>query len=79
MMTPNDSIAQRNLIELFAQCNTCIDDRPSGMTPQEWGTLDVGLTKDKMHIQLWCRRCDKNVAVFTLDDTINAGCNCCDE
>ena len=79
MMTPNDSIAQRNLIQLFAQCNTCLDDRPNGMTPQEWGKLDVGLTKDNMHIQLWCRRCDKNVAVFTLADTINAGCGCCGE
>jgi len=77
--SPNDNLAQKNIIELYAQCNSCLDHRPEGMPPRDWGILDVGLTKDGMHIQLWCRRCEKNVAVFTLTDVIDADCDeCCE-
>lgn len=76
---PNDNLAQKNIIELYAQCNTCLNDRPQGMPPRDWGILDVGLTKDGMHIQLWCRRCELNVGIFTLTDVIEAGCDSCCE
>lgn len=66
-------------IRLFAHCRTCQLTKPANQTPSQWCRLDCGLTDTG--IQVWCKRCRKEVAHFTPDDlrdwVDNARCSCC--
>ena len=53
-------------IILHFHCRQCLEERPKGVTPKEWQSVEVGYTKDK-HIQVWCRRHDINI-VTTEDE-----------
>lgn len=55
---PN-TIPNTNEIGAFCHCVNCLLDRPDDISPADWGRLEVGFTL--IGLQLWCRRCDKNV------------------
>jgi hypothetical protein len=48
--------------EWYLYCVTCDDQRPKGTTREDWGSFYVCLTS--IGVQVWCRRCDHNVAHF---------------
>jgi len=49
----------KNKIEMFFHCKVCLETIPDGKSPQDWGSLEVGWTKQGL--QVWCKRHDKNV------------------
>lgn len=51
-----------NMITAYCHCSRCMGMKPQGMSPRDWASLEVGLTL--FGIQIWCRRCDKNVAYY---------------
>tara|TARA_Y100000034_G_scaffold132045_1_gene194130 strand:+ start:1842 stop:2084 length:243 start_codon:yes stop_codon:yes gene_type:complete len=52
-------ITSDNDIHMYYHCGKCLNDRPSNTSPSEWSSLEVGSTK--LGIQVWCKRCQKNV------------------
>lgn len=48
-----------NEIVTFFHCKNCIEDRPKGTSPRQWGSLEVGWTPHGF--QVWCKRCEMNV------------------
>lgn len=49
-------------ITSFIHCGKCLKEIPDGISPQEWGQIEVGFTKPGF--QVWCKRHDCNVANF---------------
>jgi hypothetical protein len=49
-------------IKHFLECRQCAESCPVGMTLQEWGDLQVGLTS--YGVQVWCNRHKANVIHF---------------
>ena len=54
-------------IKMFFHCATCLPNKPDGVSPAEWSSLQAGWTDIGMEI--WCKRCNKSVAHFTLAGT----------
>jgi hypothetical protein len=52
-------IPNSNEIRRFFHCANCIEDKPPGLSPREWCSLEVGSTK--LGVQVWCKRCEMNV------------------
>lgn len=52
-------IPNTNEIKMFFHCGTCLPQKPSYISPQEWGQLEVGWTV--LGLQVWCKRCHSNV------------------
>ena len=52
-------ISANQSIVVYFHCGKCLDIRPEGISPQEWGSLEVGYTK--LGIQVWCKRHKCNV------------------
>lgn len=48
-----------NHITAFFHCIRCIDERPAGVSPRDWGQLEVGWTP--RGLQVWCKRHELNV------------------
>ena len=48
-----------NEIFQFIQCGKCMNTLPHGVSPREYGRLEVGFTAHGL--QVWCRRCEANV------------------
>jgi len=48
-----------NQIGMFLYCAHCIKDKPNGISPRQWVSLEVGWTKQGLQIR--CRRCDLNI------------------
>lgn len=48
-----------NNIEMFFHCASCMPDKPRGISPRDYADLEVGWTRKGL--QVWCKRCDKNV------------------
>lgn len=46
-------------IEAYIHCSKCMEELPLGVSPQQWGSLEVGLTS--LGLQVWCKRHDINV------------------
>ena len=69
-----------NDIVQFWHCGKCLDERPKGVSPQEYGQLEIGLTP--MGLQVWCKRHDVNVLHITLSRDLlpeQQRCACCGE
>lgn len=56
-----------NNIQLYFHCSLCLDEKPEDQSPQEWGRLEVGWTKQG--IQIWCKRHDVNVMHMNFEGT----------
>lgn len=52
-------VPEANHIVSFMHCGLCLGERPEDQSPQEWGRLEAGWTKQG--IQVWCKRHDVNV------------------
>ena len=52
-------ITADNDIHMYYHCGKWINDRPPNTSPSEWSSFEVGSTK--LGIQVWCKRCEKNV------------------
>jgi len=57
-MTPNE-------IQMFFHCGECLEEVPPGMSPQEYGSLEIGWTT--AGIQVWCKRHNVNVVHFDFE------------
>ena len=53
---------QEEQIEQYFHCVQCMRQIPEGESPRSWQRVQVGFTKKG--IQIWCVRCDLNVAHF---------------
>lgn len=53
-------IPNTKCIKSYFHCGTCLPDKPFGMSPSEWSSLECGWTV--IGFQVWCKRCDLNVA-----------------
>jgi hypothetical protein len=56
-------VKPRKEILLFAHCATCAQKKPKLTSQAEWARIEAGLTA--RGLQIWCRRCDLEVAHFT--------------
>ena len=59
-----DEINLSNEIEIFFHCGKCLDEKPDDLSPREFGSIEVGITKDG-DIQVWCKRHEVNVNLIT--------------
>lgn len=48
-----------NEIGSFMTCKECFESLPNGVSPREWGRIEVGYTPKG--IQVWCVRHERNV------------------
>jgi len=48
-----------NEIQLYFHCGRCLAEKPSDVSPREWGQLEAGWTKHGF--QVWCKRHEVNV------------------
>ncbi len=66
-------------IRFFAHCRSCAQQKPVNQSPSEWARIDAGLTE--RGLLLWCKRCRKEIALFTPDGLREqlefAHCACC--
>ncbi len=46
-------------IGLFFHCRKCISELPAGLSPRDYGSVEVGWTKNGF--QVWCKRHEINV------------------
>ena len=46
-------------ITTYMHCRQCLHEIPENTSPQEYSSLDVGLTKQGL--QVWCRRHQANI------------------
>jgi hypothetical protein len=53
-------------IALFVTCKRCGQEMPAGQSPETWARLNVGITRDRGSIQIWCVRHDIHVASYPL-------------
>jgi len=52
-------ISNENQIVSFMHCAKCLAEKPSHLSPREWGANEVGFTAQG--IQIWCKRHECNV------------------
>jgi hypothetical protein len=57
---PQSPIKPVSQILMFMHCAQCVPRKPDGLSPSEWNLTETGFTKEG--IQVWCRRCQVNVA-----------------
>ena len=48
----------------YVHCTRCIEEKPDGISPQEWQDASIGVTGDAQ-IQVWCNRHNVNIAVLS--------------
>ena len=56
-----------NRYKMFFHCRSCVEEMPSGQSPETWARLSVGWTDDNA-ILVWCVRHDKRVTEIPIDD-----------
>lgn len=52
-------IPNTNEIQMYMHCGQCLKMKPPGVSPRDWGQLEVGATA--LGMQVWCKRCEINV------------------
>ena len=61
----NTSPEEPNQIDSFYHCGKCLDEKPDGVSPREFGNYEMGITKTG-DIQIWCKRHECNVALLEI-------------
>ena len=64
---PSPSLAGGSNIEMFLHCKDCGRERPDGLSPRDFESIEVGITA-QYSIQVWCKRHDKKVFEYSLLD-----------
>lgn len=54
------TVSPENEITALFHCTTCLPDKPESLTLEQWTSVEVGFTK--IGVQIWCKRCNKEVA-----------------
>ncbi len=54
-----------NEIYSYFHCRKCIMEKPAGVSPQAFSSLEIGITPHGL--QVWCKRHDCNVGHFKID------------
>jgi hypothetical protein len=52
-------------IAFYLHCRQCMDEKPSGVSPQDFAQIEAGLI-DREHVQIWCKRHDVEIVTFKL-------------
>lgn len=52
-------IPMTNNIKAFLHCKTCIENKPKGISPADYQSIECGWTD--IGIQVWCKRCQLNI------------------
>lgn len=55
-----------NRFKMFFHCRRCVEEMPSGQSPETWARISVGLTNDNS-ILVWCVRHDKRITEIPVD------------
>ena len=55
----SDDLSNENVIQMFMHCGLCVEEQPDGVSPREWGQLEIGWTSQGL--QVWCKRHETNV------------------
>ena len=68
----------------YVHCATCMDQKPSDISPSEWSTLEVAVRPvceepPRSQLLIGCRRCGKLVASFHIDYHPTRQCVICGE
>ena len=76
-----EDIKSREMIA-YLGCNICIEELPEGMSPREYGNLEIGINIDDQML-VGCARHEINIGAFTLHEQVNIkalekGCDCCE-
>jgi len=58
-MVVEHEIPNGSVIESYMHCGLCLDEKPDGISPQNYAQLEVGFTI--LGIQVWCKRHQANV------------------
>jgi hypothetical protein len=53
------NIPVTNEIKMFFHCKHCLKDKPEGLSPRQWLSIECGWTE--LGFQVWCKRCDMNI------------------
>jgi|HubBroStandDraft_6_1064221.scaffolds.fasta_scaffold00050_19 hypothetical protein len=56
---PPRKIPATNEIKMFFHCAHCLKDKPIGISPRAWVSLEAGWTE--LGLQVWCKRCEMNI------------------
>lgn len=54
------TVGPENEITALFHCTACLPDKPAAITLEQWTAVEVGFTK--AGLQVWCKRCDREVA-----------------
>ena len=53
-------ISNRNCMSMMLHCGLCLREKPPGVSPREYASLEIGYTE--IGLQIWCKRHECNVA-----------------
>jgi hypothetical protein len=52
-------VSNSNEIVAYLHCKLCLEEKPDGVSPQQWASMEVGWTPQGL--QVWCKRHDCNM------------------
>jgi len=58
----------KNSIYYYIHCDKCVQEKPDGISPCDNQKIEVGISKDKSMIQVWCNRHNENIAIYPIED-----------
>jgi len=61
-----DEMKGSEKVREYWHCATCMDERPDGVSPREFGNYEVGMTD--YGLEVWCKRHDRLVSYINLTD-----------
>jgi hypothetical protein len=61
-----DELNGSERIKRYFHCAKCMEERPDGVSPREYGNYEVGLTD--FGLEVWCKRHDEEVIYINLTD-----------
>lgn len=64
-MSEDRKIPVTDEIKLFFHCKHCLKDKPDGISPRNWSSIEAGWTE--LGFQVRCKRCDMNIIHMDFD------------
>ena len=52
-----------NEIASYMHCGRCLEQKPEDISPKDWSRTQIGIRHDG-RFQVWCNRCNGNVAII---------------
>ena len=68
-MNKQRDISNELQIKMYMHCGLCLEEKPPHLSPQEFGSIEVGTTKQGF--QIWCKRHNCNVMHIDFEGQIH--------